>query len=349
MRWVLLLYSLLCFLVAGGLLFKKSGKATVFLGIFTLLFGVEMVDYLYSTSQVKELYPQYYGYYYFPSGFLYGPLLLWHFRFYTEKKFSFTARQLVHLAPFFVVLFCLWSIFALPGLERIEYIREHFTEVIMPFNYARAMHLLTYGVVLIVYLYKKRYRLSPKNKLYTWSVTLLYFVSCVVISCLTQFADTWRDFDIYYFVACNIIFIIGFLLYTDPIFLSKVAQKYLKSTISNKDKKRIRKKIVAAFEQDKAFTRNDLNLAVLETIVGEKSHHISQTFSEEIQESYHSFVNRHRVEYAKKLLVDPKHQQYTIEAIGQEAGFNNRVSFNKAFKQYTSSTPSEYRKGQVAS
>jgi AraC-like DNA-binding protein len=240
----------------------------------------------------------------------------------------------------------MWNIWAMPGLERIEYISENFIIVIMPLNYARAFHLLVYGLALIIYLFKKRHRLSPKSKLFTGSITLIYFISCVVISWLTQFATTWRDFDLYYVIACNIILIIGILLYIDPVFLSDFAQKYLKSAISNKDKKRIKKKLVTAFSEERVFARNDLNLSMLANKIGEKNHHLSQTLSEEMQEGFYSYVNRHRVEYAKELLLQPDYQHYTIEAIGEEAGFNNRVSFYKAFRQITSTTPSAYRKGQ---
>lgn len=349
MRWILLLYALFCFLVAGGLLFKKPGKSTGLLGVFTLFFGIEIVDFLYGTSQLKYIYPQYFGYYYLQAGFLYGPLLLWHFRFNLEQEFRFSVWQLAHFIPFFIILLYLWNIWAMPGLERIAYINEHFPDVIMPVNYARALHLVSYGLILIIYLYNMRHRLSSKNQLYAWSIIVIYFLSCVLISWFTLFANTWRDFDLYYFTAFNIVIIIGVLLYTEPVFLSAIAKKYLKSAISIYDKKRIREKIVFAFSEQEVFKQGDLSLALLGSIIGEKSHHISQTFSEEIQESFQAFVNRHRVAYAKKLLIDPGNKNYTIEAIGQMAGFNNRVSFNNAFKQYTSVTPSYYQKNHIDS
>lgn len=349
MRWVLLLYSLFCFLVAGGLLFKRPHKPTALLGVFALMFGLEIADFLYSTSQLKSLYPQYYAYYYLPAGFLYGPLLFWYFRYNLEKEYQFSLWELAHLIPFAAVLFYLWPIFTMPAPERMVFISEHFTDVIMPVNYARALHLFSYGLALVLYLSKNGRWLNPRNRLYAWSVVLIYFISCVVISWLTQFASSWRDFDLYYLLSCNIILVIGILLYTDPAFLQLIAQKYLKSGISKKDKKRIRKKVEAAFADKKTFARNDLSLTVLEGLIGEKKHHISQTFSEEIQESFHAYVNRHRVEYAKELISDPEYQKYTLEAIGQKAGFNNRVSFIKAFRKHNAQTPSEYQKAQNAS
>ena len=349
MRWVLLLYALLCFLVAGGLIFGKSIHSTVLLGIFTLLFGIEIADFLYGTSQLKLIYPQFFGYYYMLSGLLYGPLLLWQFRLNLQPKFRFSAREFFHFIPIVVVAGYMWHMFAMPGPERIAYIKANFTEVIMPANYVRAFHILSYGVVLVIYFYQKRYGLSSKNQLYAWSVILIYFVSCVITSWFTLFANTWRDFAPYYFWAFNMVIVLGFLLYKDPQFLGRMALKYLKSSISASDKQRIKKKILAAFSEKEVFRRRDLSLSLLSDVIEEKSHHISQTFTEEVQESFQAFVNRHRVQYAKLLLTDSQYQNYTLEAIAEMAGFNNRVSFYNAFKQFTSVTPSYYQKSQKAS
>jgi AraC-like DNA-binding protein len=36
-------------------------------------------------------------------------------------------------------------------------------------------------------------------------------------------------------------------------------------------------------------------------------------------------------------------QHYTLEAIGQEAGFMNKMTLSRAFKKHCDMTPSEYR------
>lgn len=322
-----------------------KGKSTFFLGLFTLCFGAEIIYFLFGTSQINYLYPQYSGFFYFLIGFLYGPLLYWHFRYNFDKKEKFNPWQFLHLLPILLEAVYLKDVLLMPGVERIRFMKEHFLDFVMPLNYIRAVHLLIYGLILILFLVKKNQIMDARLKLYKWSIAAIYFVSCVAISWFTLFANSWRDFDLYYIIACNIGVVIAILLYTDPDFLKEIRRKYLSSGISKDDKKRIAKKIQVAFATDKLFLRNDLNLAMLETEVGEKSHSISQTFTEEINESFQTFLNRHRIEYAKSLLKEKEKEKFTIEAIGQMAGFNNKVSFYKAFRQFTSQTPSEYRKG----
>ena len=41
---------------------------------------------------------------------------------------------------------------------------------------------------------------------------------------------------------------------------------------------------------------------------------------------------------------NPIYEEYKIVAIGYEAGFKSKTSFNRAFKNLVGVTPSEYRK-----
>ena len=59
--------------------------------------------------------------------------------------------------------------------------------------------------------------------------------------------------------------------------------------------------------------------------------------------NYHSFINHYRVEEAKKLLTDSQNAHFTIEAIGEMAGFRSRATFFSAFKQHTNQTPQQYK------
>jgi two-component system response regulator YesN len=56
--------------------------------------------------------------------------------------------------------------------------------------------------------------------------------------------------------------------------------------------------------------------------------------------TFWEYVAQVRVDKSKKLLVD---LDDTIEQIAEKVGYNNRFSYIRAFKKYTSVTPGEYR------
>ena len=60
------------------------------------------------------------------------------------------------------------------------------------------------------------------------------------------------------------------------------------------------------------------------------------------QDSFSELLNRNRTTYFKELLKSGKHESFTIEALSEMSGFNNRQSMYNALKKYEGSSPSEY-------
>lgn len=70
------------------------------------------------------------------------------------------------------------------------------------------------------------------------------------------------------------------------------------------------------------------------------SSYFCKIFKEKLGVTFWEYVAQVRVEESKKLLVD---LDDTIEQIAEKVGYNNRFSYIRAFKKYTSVTPGEYR------
>lgn len=71
--------------------------------------------------------------------------------------------------------------------------------------------------------------------------------------------------------------------------------------------------------------------------------HLSRLINTELSKGFSDYVNALRVEEAKTYLNHPDFSQYTLAAIGLEAGFASKTTFNQAFKKISGQTPSEYR------
>lgn len=71
--------------------------------------------------------------------------------------------------------------------------------------------------------------------------------------------------------------------------------------------------------------------------------HLSRLLNHELGMSFTDYVNSLRVEAAKTNLIHPDFANYTLVAIGLEAGFNSKTTFNSAFKKHTGMTPSQFR------
>jgi len=69
---------------------------------------------------------------------------------------------------------------------------------------------------------------------------------------------------------------------------------------------------------------------------------VSEFIKSQFKDSFQELLNRNRVTYFKELLKSRQHESFTIEALSEMSGFNNRQSMYNAFKKYEGCSPSEY-------
>ena len=103
---------------------------------------------------------------------------------------------------------------------------------------------------------------------------------------------------------------------------------------------RLATKLTSALTADRLYADSDLSLRDLSDVTGATKNHISETLSQHLEVNFFDFVNRHRIDEAKRQLAETDE---TVLAIGFEVGFNSRSTFNAAFKKHCGSTPSAYR------
>jgi AraC-like DNA-binding protein len=87
----------------------------------------------------------------------------------------------------------------------------------------------------------------------------------------------------------------------------------------------------------------DLSLSTLADQVGISDKTLSALFNETMGTTYTAYVNGLRVEEAKRRLVDPAQAHLSVLAVGLDAGFPSKSTFNRVFKESAGQTPSAFR------
>jgi YesN/AraC family two-component response regulator len=126
--------------------------------------------------------------------------------------------------------------------------------------------------------------------------------------------------------------------------LKQREKRYKNSTLSVPEKSEMTERIRHFMETEKPYLNNELTLTSLADRLQMKPIHLSQILNEEFNENFYSFINRHRVTESKKLLLEPRYSHYNILGIALESGFNSKTTFNKAFKEHTGISPSEFQR-----
>lgn len=111
----------------------------------------------------------------------------------------------------------------------------------------------------------------------------------------------------------------------------------------------LRGALARLIETERPHLDPDLSLASLAQQIGATDKTLSALLNETMGTTYTAYVNRLRVDEARQRLADPEHAHYSVLAIGLDAGFASKSTFNRVFKETTGQTPSAYRAASGAS
>ena len=118
-------------------------------------------------------------------------------------------------------------------------------------------------------------------------------------------------------------------------------RKYQRSALDEQQSSLIATKIEKAMREDELYLDASLSMQKLAKHIFTSPNYISQTLNESLGMNFFDYVNKYRVDAAKRML----HQSNnTVLDIAMSVGFNAKSSFYTAFKKETGQTPSQYRK-----
>ena len=106
----------------------------------------------------------------------------------------------------------------------------------------------------------------------------------------------------------------------------------------------LNEKLVHLMISEKLFLDNELSLPALSTKLGASANDTSYLINEVYAENFYNFINRHRIDEAKRLLLTDEYQKLNILGIAYQSGFNSKTAFHTAFKKHTQVSPTEFVK-----
>lgn len=119
---------------------------------------------------------------------------------------------------------------------------------------------------------------------------------------------------------------------------------YAKSGLTPEKINGLATQLTQHMETQKPFLNEDLNLSLLAEQSQISQPHLSQVINQQLKMNFYDFVNHYRVEEAKQKLSSSDFEHLSVLGIAYECGFKSKSSFNRYFKKYTGSAPSEFKK-----
>lgn len=126
--------------------------------------------------------------------------------------------------------------------------------------------------------------------------------------------------------------------------IKKEKNKPRNSTLPPEDTAAYIRKLTYILEVEKFYKDSDLSIKSVASKMLISSRNLSEIINDELKMSFIEFVTEYRIKEAKRILKDPKTKNKSVLEIAYDVGYNSKSAFNRAFKNVTGMTPSEFRK-----
>jgi ligand-binding sensor domain-containing protein/AraC-like DNA-binding protein len=130
----------------------------------------------------------------------------------------------------------------------------------------------------------------------------------------------------------------------------KKKDKYRDSLLNSQFAKVCITELRRLMEVEKVFIEENITLSSLAAKlsltegISITPHQLSQLLNENLNRKFSDYINSHRIEEAKRIMLSPKGSEKKITAVALEVGFISQTAFYKAFKKFTGMTPKQFKK-----
>ncbi|MFS4467289.1 helix-turn-helix domain-containing protein [Maribacter sp. 2210JD10-5] len=296
--------------------------------------------------------------------FLYGPLLYFYFKRITQR-YKFKAKDLIHLIPTALYIIYYFPVYALPASDKLELMLNRIEnghnpgdspDIILLVS-LKFISLVAYGFFirkLYIASKNKKEGLSKENRIWQRNI---YIIHITYIICYAGYGilisnNVISGYLYHSQVICMALMVmyIGYSANVQPsvfngsVSFDKLFFKYEKSGLTSSLSQELKNNLIHLFDEEKIYKENDINLEKLATRLNTTRHNASQVINEHFNMNFHELVNKYRIREAKEIFEKDNQRNLNIIDVAYEVGYNNKVTFNKAFKKDTQITPSEYQK-----
>lgn len=353
-------------LVFGFIVFlskKYKSKSVYFLATLIVTYSINNLQY-YLVDIGLINYDELFKSYYFPW-VEFTPALLY---FYLVS-FLFPEKGINKKEKWLLLLFSIHFIVTIvyKMLVRIESKSDAIEQLVTDLRtyiayYAELVNAIFSICVLIVLFFKIKYYQKTHSKFeqdhikleLNWLKTTLFVLLILTILNITLVITDMQFFDdVSYYPVWILVSVVIYWLGHVGIYKYGVREereeirnknKNTKSPIEKgKTKHIIIERLKSYLVEEKHFLDSELTLEKTAQALELSQGHLSKIINTELNVNFKEFINFLRVEEAKNYLIDSEFSNYTLVAIGLEAGFNSKSAFNASFKKLTGTTPSQYK------
>jgi len=346
------------FIVALFFIQKRKDKPAIILlslfifihSFFIIHVGLHWMNYGYQVPHTYAMSTVF--------SFLYGPLIYFYFK-RIKTGYAFKWQDTLHLLPTLVLVVYFIPIYILSESDKLNIMLGVGKYEDRPYGleiaFVKMVLLFIYTFFTVrLYLKNRNKTGAPEYKqIGAWQRNIAGFqVIFTFIYIIYWFSLVFYFLDAIMFhtqliILSIFVLYVAYMAYVNPktlmgYQLEAAFSKYKNSGLTDSYSIELKNEILKLLDEDKIYRENDLSLTILADRVGTNRHGASQVINEHFGLNYFELINQYRITEAVAMFKEDFERKQSIIDIAYAVGFNNKVTFNKAFKKIMNSTPSQY-------
>jgi len=109
----------------------------------------------------------------------------------------------------------------------------------------------------------------------------------------------------------------------------------------------LKTQLIELFESEKIYKNSDLRITSVSDSLKTNRTYVSRLINDEFNVNFNEFVNKYRIQEAKKLLESNDSKLFTMDHIAEKSGFGSVNSFTRVFKEFEGITPGHFKNKSV--
>lgn len=344
------------------ILYYRHYRSTFFLGLYLLFFSLKLAVFIPKGLNLGEVYPEF-----LLLPFNFSWLLFPLFFIYTQKVSIFSNQKTKYwvIVPGIISFLVQAVIYFLPYSTKLEIAQSFWHEFFFTFIgicYSWAIGIWNLRFVNFhIKEVKNTFSLIEFKELKWVRIFLIYALTTSVIIHVLYFISPqnfyfkliFSIFDLIaiYWIAGNGVIQrnVSSALELSPNFpgVASIDGKNT-TTLDIEDLKTLMKQIEDYVVVTESYMSAELTIIDLAEKLKEHPKRISTAINTILNKNFNTYINQHRIKKAKRLLKNKSLDNFSIEGIGKEVGFNSKSAFYSAFKKMTGMTPAAYKERAVA-
>ena len=275
--------------------------------------------------------------------FFIGPFLYFFIRSETKQVARLPRSWIVQIISWFLIILAVGLVYPYQRFPPI------WGKYIIPLIYLQWGIHIAFSILLLIPVIKRLMRGEKLKPFEKWLLTVCAAVLILFATYVWAILNITRGSYIHGALYFSIIlyFVVFVLLYRKKTndLSSFSGQKYGDKKLDPEDAQQMIRKLEKIIQEKELYKNAGLKVGDLARAIQVSPHQLSQLLNDNIGKNFTLFINEYRIKEACRILSE--NNNLTIDAIGDEVGFNSKSTFFASFKKIKGLTPSAYQQANT--